>query len=106
MAEECYAFIKDGKVINIAIFENPSEETLDSFKSLHNLDTIINTHNDHKAAINGTWDGTKFTLPQPYASWILDENNDWNPPYPYPMDGKLYSWNENNLSWELYTTDI
>lgn len=40
----------------------------------------------------------EFVSPQPYASWYLDENNDWQPPIPEPTDG-LYEWNESTQSW-------
>ena len=41
-----------------------------------------------------------FIAPQPYASWILDEETcQWNAPVPYPEDGKLYDWNEATVSW-------
>ena len=46
----------------------------------------------------------KFICPQPYASWSLDGNDDWQAPVAYPTittyDGdKRYfiSWNEENL---------
>ena len=39
-----------------------------------------------------------FVSPQPYPSWILDENFDWNPPTPAPTEGRWY-WNEETLSW-------
>ena len=38
-----------------------------------------------------------FIAPQPYPSWSLDNNFDWQPPTPKP-DGKYY-WDENTLSW-------
>jgi hypothetical protein len=41
-----------------------------------------------------------FVPPQPFASWIL--NNDtaqWEPPTPMPTDGKMYSWDEATTSW-------
>lgn len=39
-----------------------------------------------------------FIAPQPYASWSLDENFDWQAPTPMPIKGKWY-WNEDTLSW-------
>lgn len=45
-----------------------------------------------------------FIPPQPWNSWILDENTcNWIPPVPHPNDGKLYVWNESNQNWEEYT---
>jgi hypothetical protein len=38
-----------------------------------------------------------FVKPQPFASWTLDSNHDWQPPTPKP-DGN-YSWNEAQLEW-------
>ena len=40
-----------------------------------------------------------FIAPQPYPSWILDENWKWVSPIPYPTDGLLYEWDEDNLNW-------
>ena len=40
-----------------------------------------------------------FVAPQPFASWTLDSNHDWQPPTPKP-DG-TYSWNEAQLEWVL-----
>jgi len=40
-----------------------------------------------------------FILPQPYNSFVLDENFDWVPPIEYPEDGKNYYWDEETLSW-------
>ena len=56
------------------------------------------------AGIGYTYDETNdvFIVPQPFNSWSLDENFDWQPPTPYPTDGKTYSWNEETLSWDLF----
>jgi hypothetical protein len=40
-----------------------------------------------------------FIAPQPYHSWVLDENFDWQSPTSYPTDNKIYIWNEETLSW-------
>jgi hypothetical protein len=54
------------------------------------------------AGIGYTYDHVRdeFVAPQPYESWTLDENNDWQPPTPKP-DGHYY-WNENLLVWVEY----
>ena len=39
-----------------------------------------------------------FITPQPYPSWSLNENFDWQPPTPRPT-GDLYFWDEDTLSW-------
>lgn len=41
-----------------------------------------------------------FIAPQPYLSWTFNETTlDWQPPVPYPNDGKVYRWDEANLQW-------
>jgi hypothetical protein len=44
-------------------------------------------------------DADVFIAPQPYPSWTLDANHDWQPPTPYPTDGNLYRWDEDDLVW-------
>ena len=100
MAEQNYAFVVDGMVTNIAVFDAPTEELLAHFKAELSLDHIVLAHEEPKAAIGGTWDGTKFTLPAPYASWVLNADNDWEPPVAMPVtEGKYYTWNEETVSW-------
>ena len=40
-----------------------------------------------------------FVPPQPYASWTLDANAQWQAPTAMPVDGKMYSWNEESQTW-------
>jgi len=53
------------------------------------------------AAIGGSYDRTNdvFIVAQPYPSWSLDENFDWQAPVPYPADNEDYSWDEDNQQW-------
>ena len=48
------------------------------------------------AAIGDTFDSSKnkFISPQPYPSWSLNSNDDWEAPIAYPDDDKEYEWNE------------
>ena len=61
-------------------------------------------HNIRKqfAGIGFQYDAEKdvFISPQPFASWELDDNNDWQAPVAYPTDGVMYKWNENDKDWE------
>ena len=52
------------------------------------------------AGIGFTYDAVNdvFLKPQPYASWSLDNNFDWQPPTPMPTEG-MWTWDEDNLSW-------
>jgi len=56
-----------------------------------------------------------FIAPQPYPSWTLDANFDWQPPVPYPQpdpdaqqlaenlgiapSATAYTWDEQSQSW-------
>jgi hypothetical protein len=54
------------------------------------------------AGIGYTYDPVNdvFIAPQPYGSWTLDENFDWQPPTPMPVEeGKRYAWFEPNRQW-------
>ena len=43
----------------------------------------------------------KFISPQPFTSWALDGNDDWQAPVTYPTDttDKRISWDEAGLKW-------
>ena len=43
----------------------------------------------------------KFLSPQPYKSWALDGNDDWQAPVTSPTDttDKRINWDEPNLRW-------
>jgi hypothetical protein len=43
-----------------------------------------------------------FIPRKPHNSWILNEDTClWESPIPFPQDNNLYSWNEENKSWDL-----
>ena len=45
-------------------------------------------------------DADVFIAAQPFPSWTLDGNYDWQPPVSYPNDGLGYFWNEEEQDWE------
>ena len=53
------------------------------------------------ASIGYTYDADAdvFVAPQPYPSWTLDSNHDWQPPTPMPLTGGPYRWSETELEW-------
>ena len=55
-----------------------------------------------QGGVGWTYDeqANQFVAPQPYASWTLDANNDWQPPTPKP-DGNYY-WNEDTQTWQPF----
>ena len=55
------------------------------------------------AGIGYTYNQNKdaFISPQPYPSWILNEDTCiWEAPQEYPDDDKKYLWNEQTTSWK------
>lgn len=58
-------------------------------------------HNFRKqyAPIGGTYDAVAdvFVQRQPFPSWTLDANHDWQPPVPKP-DG-WHTWDEESQAW-------
>ena len=54
------------------------------------------------AGIGYTYDKKRdaFIPPKEYPSWSLNEQTClWEPPIPYPNDGKIYTWDEENKNW-------
>lgn len=54
------------------------------------------------AGVDDTYDATadRFIAAQPYPSWKLDKDFNWQAPIAYPSDGKDYRWNESSKSWD------
>jgi hypothetical protein len=41
-----------------------------------------------------------FIPPRPFPSWVLNEDTClWDAPVPYPQDGKMYQWSEDDQLW-------
>jgi len=53
------------------------------------------------AALGFAYDAIKdqFVAPQPFSSWLLDSNNNWQPPVQKPK-GNCY-WDEQKQEWTL-----
>lgn len=53
------------------------------------------------AGIGYTYDRENdvFYAPQPFPSWLLNSNWSWEAPIPYPEDGLMYEWSEEELNW-------
>jgi hypothetical protein len=53
------------------------------------------------AGIGFTYDEARdvFISPQPFPSWTLDENTDWQPPTSMPDGDICHFWDEDTTSW-------
>ena len=93
---------KDGKVLRVIVSEQDFINSGAVGDSFNWVQTSYN-HNFRKqyAGIGYTYDKVKdkFIAPQPYPSWTLDDNDDWQPPTAMPEDDKRYSWDEDTTAW-------
>jgi hypothetical protein len=58
------------------------------------------------AGVGYTYDQARdaFIAPKPFDSWVLDEETcQWQAPTPYPTDGFMYQWVEDDLNWQAIT---
>lgn len=89
--------------------DNESEQKgIDFLKSLYGNDTVWvqtsynSSFRKNYAGIGSKYDAIAdaFIPPKVFQSWILNEQTyKWEPPIPRPNDGKVYTWNEQTISW-------
>lgn len=109
-----YAKIVDGKVIKVIVAEQEFFNNFVDDSPGKWIQTSYNTYGGQHpegrplrknfAGIGFSYDEEKdaFIPPQPYPSWILDNDTClWNPPTPCPNDGNPYIWNETTKTWDI-----
>ena len=99
-------FINTGLVGDPSIWVETSYNTRGGIYYLPNSDT---PDPDQSKALRANYAGAGDTYdlindvfydPQPYPSWIIGAPTwRWQPPIPYPTDGKNYVWDEATVSW-------
>ena len=114
-----YAKVINGKVVQVIVAEQEFFNTFVDTSPGQWIQTSYNTrggiHYDQDgqpdggvalranyAGIGYIYDQTNdvFYASQPYPSWTISAPTwIWQPPTPYPNDGKNYNWNESTLSW-------
>jgi hypothetical protein len=106
-----YAFLDSNNIVTEVITGKDETELIDgldpetwygNFRGQVCKRTSYNNNiRKHYAGIGYTYDAIKdqFVTPQPFASWTLDSNNDWQAPTAKPNDGKMYAWDESSLAW-------
>lgn len=102
-----HAKIENGIVTSVIVTMDSDEDTFADRMLTETGEVYVRT--SYNAATNGFrfnfagigyhWDGTGFYAPQPYLSWTLDDNYQWQPPVAMPTDDKPYAWNETLLDW-------
>jgi hypothetical protein len=105
-----YAFLDSNNKVTQVIVGRNEDEVVDGISDweAHYAEVVgqrcvRTSYNDNirkqYASIGYTYDEAKdqFVASQPFASWSLDSNNDWQPPTPKP-EGE-FKWDEESLSW-------
>ena len=105
-----YAFLDENNLVTeviVGIDETELIEGLDPetwYSNFRNQTCKRTSYNNNirkqYAGIGFTYDVVNdvFVAPQPYPSWSLDNNFDWQPPTPRPTSG-MWRWDEDSLSW-------
>ena len=88
----------------VIIFDNDIwvQTSYNTFGNVHKLGGTPFRKN--YAGIGYVYDPVRdaFIPPKPHPSWTLNESTGlWDPPVPYPDDGKVYIWKESDMKWEL-----
>jgi len=116
-----YAFLDSNNVVTEVIpGKNEGEDGIDweqwygdfrgqvckrtSYNTQGNIHSLGGTpYRGNYAGIGYTYrsDIDAFVSPQPFPSWTLNSNVTWQPPVARPIDGKIYSWDEDSQSWEV-----
>lgn len=98
----------DNKVVRVIVAD--TKEWCENNLGGNWVQTSYNTHANkhpenrplHKnyAGVGFHWDGVGFYAPQPYDSWIFNEESYiWEAPVKYPDDGNSYIWDESVTNW-------
>ena len=109
-----FAQIENGTVVNVIAVSNNEllvdgieveQKGIEFCQSLFGGTWVQTSYNNNfrkqYAGIGFTYDADAdvFIAPEPFPSWSLDANYDWQAPIDYPADGKDYSWDEANQVW-------
>lgn len=115
-----YAFLDDNNIVTeVIVGKNEGEEGIDwethygNFRGQVCKRTSYNTlagnhlnggvpYRKNYAAVGYTYDNDRdaFIPPKQFNSWVFNENTcQWEPPIPYPIDDKMYYWDEETISW-------
>ena len=114
-----FAKVCDGKVVQVIVAEPEFFDTFVDSSPGEWIQTSYNTRGgvhygsdgnpDGGVALRGNYAGIGFIYdrtndvfyaPQPFPSWTLNNTTwTWEAPVAYPIDGKIYQWNEETKNW-------
>jgi hypothetical protein len=102
MSAQYFAHIDDNNVVTrVAVVQRDFLEANPERYSGTWVETFIGVEGKTYAGVGFIYhaDADVFVVPQPFGSWSLDSNYDWQAPAPRPTDGKDYTWDEASLAW-------
>jgi hypothetical protein len=106
-----YAFLDNNNVVTEVIVGKDETELIDGltpevwYGNFRGQTCVRTSYNNNirkqYAGIGYTYNSIAdvFVKPQPFSSWTLNSNYDWQPPTPRPEG--VYEWDETSLSWIL-----
>jgi len=107
-----YAFLDENNIVTEVIVGRNEDEVVDgvsdweewygNFRGQKCVRTSFNANIRHKFAGKGDFydeEADVFIAPQPFPSWTLDENYDWQPPVPRPEGDEMFFWSEDDMAW-------
>jgi hypothetical protein len=106
-----YAFLDENNVVTEVITGKDENELIDGlipeewYGNFRGQTCVRTSYNNNirkqYAGIGYSYDAVAdvFVAPQPFPSWSLDENYDWQPPVAKPNDGNHYYWDEETTTW-------
>jgi len=88
-----YAQVNSDKIVVQVLVMDNDMETNDGEQAC--IDWLqANVHADDWVKTSYNNNISKFIAPQPFASWSLDSDDDWQAPVAQPDDDKRYVWDE------------
>jgi hypothetical protein len=104
-----YAFLDENNVVTEVIAGKDETDTSRDWEAYYGAirnqvckrTSYNNNIRKQFAGIGYTYDPAAdvFIEPQPFPSWALDANYDWQPPTPKPEGVYMPRWDEATLSW-------
>ena len=99
--------VVEQEVLDTGLFGDPNLWVQTSYNTLGGRHVLGGTPlRKNYAGVGYTYDSERdaFIPPKIYNSWILNEDTClWEAPTAMPTDGKIYSWNEETVSWNEVT---
>lgn len=96
-----HAFIKNGVVVNVAVFDGHDSELIDIIRQANDGDLSVCCCDNGAASIGYTWNGVRFYPPKPYPNWVWSgESERWVQPVPMPTDAE-YEWIQDENKWKF-----